>query len=189
MGFPRQEPWSGLPFAPPGNLPNPGTELKSPTLQADSSPPSPAPRDLPKCRAGEERDGKRVGTLWEKPLMSTLLRASSHMSQELSFHTWVAMLYSSISGSCRGQVPSGRCTGACCPPLPGADHKAHCAPPAEGSTSPEAPQSRRPLCPRTPACLAAYRALTLVKWNCRGSSVDSETMRPRDRYSGSGFRW
>lgn len=26
-------------------------------------------------------------TLWEKPLMSTLLRASSHMSQELSFHT------------------------------------------------------------------------------------------------------
>ena len=68
------------------------------------------------------------GTLWEKPLMSTLLRANSHMSQELSFHTWVAMLYSSISGS-------------------------------------------------------------LVKWNCRGSSVDSETMRPRDRYSGSGFRW
>lgn len=26
-------------------------------------------------------------TLWEKPLMSTLFRASSHMSQELSFHT------------------------------------------------------------------------------------------------------
>lgn len=40
--------------------------------------------------------------MWEKPLMSTLLRASSHMSQELSFHTWVAMLYSSISGSCTG---------------------------------------------------------------------------------------
>ena len=26
MGFPRQEYWSGLPFPPPGNLPNPGIE-------------------------------------------------------------------------------------------------------------------------------------------------------------------
>ena len=43
-------------------------------------------------------------TLCEKPLMSTLFRASSHMSQELSFHTWVAMLYSSIRGSCTRQV-------------------------------------------------------------------------------------
>ena len=26
MGFPRQEYWSGLPFPPPGDLPNPGIE-------------------------------------------------------------------------------------------------------------------------------------------------------------------
>ena len=26
MGFSRQEYWSGLPFPPPGDLPNPGTE-------------------------------------------------------------------------------------------------------------------------------------------------------------------
>lgn len=45
-------------------------------------------------------------TLWEKPLISTLLRASSHMSQELSFHTCVAMLYSSIRGSCNGTAAS-----------------------------------------------------------------------------------
>ena len=32
MGFPRQEYWSGLPFPSPGDLPNPGTELTSPTL-------------------------------------------------------------------------------------------------------------------------------------------------------------
>ena len=25
MGFPRQERWSGLPFPPPGDLPNPGS--------------------------------------------------------------------------------------------------------------------------------------------------------------------
>ena len=32
MGFPRQEYWSGLPFPPPGDLPNPGIESTSLTL-------------------------------------------------------------------------------------------------------------------------------------------------------------
>ena len=36
MGFSRQEYWSGLPFSSPGDLPNPGIEPRSPTLQADS---------------------------------------------------------------------------------------------------------------------------------------------------------
>ena len=36
MGFPRQEDWSGLPFPFPGDLPDPGIEPGSPTLQADS---------------------------------------------------------------------------------------------------------------------------------------------------------
>ena len=36
MGFSRQEYWSGLPFPSPGDLPNPGTEPRSPVLQADS---------------------------------------------------------------------------------------------------------------------------------------------------------
>ena len=40
-GFSRQEYWSGLPCSPPGDLPNPGIEPKSPTLQADSSPSEP----------------------------------------------------------------------------------------------------------------------------------------------------
>ena len=38
MGFSRQECWSGLPFPPPGDLPDPGIEPVSPALQADSSP-------------------------------------------------------------------------------------------------------------------------------------------------------
>ena len=42
MGFPRQKYWSGLPFLPPGDLPNPGIEIEAPTmspaLQADSLP-------------------------------------------------------------------------------------------------------------------------------------------------------
>ena len=32
MGFPRQEYWSGLPFPPPGHLPDPGIEPLSPAL-------------------------------------------------------------------------------------------------------------------------------------------------------------
>ena len=41
MGFSRRECWSGLPFPPPEDLLNPGTEPKSPVspaLQADSLP-------------------------------------------------------------------------------------------------------------------------------------------------------
>ena len=38
MGFSRQEHWSGLPFPPPGKLPNQGIEPRSPALQADSVP-------------------------------------------------------------------------------------------------------------------------------------------------------
>ena len=41
MEFSRQESWSGLPFPPPGDLPDPGIELVSPAslhLQADSVP-------------------------------------------------------------------------------------------------------------------------------------------------------
>ena len=32
MGFPKQEDWSGLPFPPPGDLPDPGIEPASPVL-------------------------------------------------------------------------------------------------------------------------------------------------------------
>ena len=36
MGFSRQEYWSGLPFPSPGDVPDPGIEARSPTLQADA---------------------------------------------------------------------------------------------------------------------------------------------------------
>ena len=36
MGFSRKEYWSGLPFPSPGDLPDPGIEPRSPTLQADA---------------------------------------------------------------------------------------------------------------------------------------------------------
>ena len=36
MKFSMQEYWSGLPFPSPGNIPNPGIELRSPALQTDA---------------------------------------------------------------------------------------------------------------------------------------------------------
>ena len=41
MGFSRKGYWSGFPFPSSGDLPNPGTEPESPTLQADSLPSEP----------------------------------------------------------------------------------------------------------------------------------------------------
>ena len=41
MGFSRQEYWSGLPFPPPVDLPDPGIEPGSPAWQADSLPSGP----------------------------------------------------------------------------------------------------------------------------------------------------
>ena len=41
MGFSRQEYWSGLPFRPAGDLPDPEIEPRSPALQADSLPSEP----------------------------------------------------------------------------------------------------------------------------------------------------
>ena len=38
IGFSRKEYWRGFPFPSPGDLPNPGTEPRSPALQADSLP-------------------------------------------------------------------------------------------------------------------------------------------------------
>ena len=44
-GISSQEYWSGLPFPPPGDLPNPGIKPGCPALQADSLPSeSPGPR-------------------------------------------------------------------------------------------------------------------------------------------------
>ena len=41
-GLPRQEYWNGLPFAPPGDLPDPGIEPGSPALQVDAFPGKPS---------------------------------------------------------------------------------------------------------------------------------------------------
>ena len=47
MGLSRQESWSGLPCPPPRDLPNPGIELGSPALLADSLPSDPGDQAQP----------------------------------------------------------------------------------------------------------------------------------------------
>ena len=46
MGFARQEYWSGSPFPPPGDIPNPEMEPESPALQADSLLPKPPEKSV-----------------------------------------------------------------------------------------------------------------------------------------------
>ena len=58
MVFSRPEYWSGWPFPSPGDLPNSGIELRSPTLQADSLPAEPQGKSKMTCMRKESK--KRV---------------------------------------------------------------------------------------------------------------------------------
>ena len=80
MEFSRPEYWSGSPFPSPGNLPNPGIEPRSPTLQMDSSPTEP--------QGKSKKTG--VGTL------SLLLRNSptQELNQGLLHCRWILYLLS-----------------------------------------------------------------------------------------------
>ena len=63
MGFPRQEYWSGLSFASPGDLPDPGIEPRPPALQADAltSEPPGKPSGDGKC----VKDESNVSRFWD----------------------------------------------------------------------------------------------------------------------------
>ena len=63
MGFPRQEYWSGLPSLPPGDLPDPGIELVSPALQADSLPSEPPKKTLLKRRFRAHHGASKIGLI------------------------------------------------------------------------------------------------------------------------------
>ena len=66
MEFSRQEYWSVLPFPSPRDLPDPGTELESPSLLADSLPSEPWKAQI-------------FYTLWAR---GTSLREGSHFSKK-----------------------------------------------------------------------------------------------------------
>ena len=52
MGFSRKEYWNGLPIPSPGDLPDPGIEHGSSTLQADSLPSEPPGKHIEGDRNG-----------------------------------------------------------------------------------------------------------------------------------------
>ena len=62
MGFSRQECWSGLPFPPPGDLPDPGIELRSPALQADCLPSQPPGKSY--LLSGDTRNKSIFSFIW-----------------------------------------------------------------------------------------------------------------------------
>ena len=81
MGFSRQEYWSGLSCLPPGDLPDPGLEPRSPVLQADSVPPEPP---------GKPKGKKMYGAKGEKgqPLLHHRVPAKSLSHVRLFVTLW-----------------------------------------------------------------------------------------------------
>ena len=65
MGFSRQEYWSELPFPSPGDLPDPGIEPRSPTLQADALTSAPPGKPLVRAKCLVGAGGSRgILLLW-----------------------------------------------------------------------------------------------------------------------------
>ena len=57
--FSRKEYWSGLPFLYPGDIPNPGIEPGSPTLQLDTLPSEPPGKPDTKTQIGKASSYKK----------------------------------------------------------------------------------------------------------------------------------
>ena len=64
MGFSRPEYWIGLPFPSPEDLLDPGIELGSPALQADSLPPEPHRETTEACSNFAKADTNSLSILW-----------------------------------------------------------------------------------------------------------------------------
>ena len=90
-GFSRQESWSGLPCPPPGDLPHPGTEPRTPALQVDALPSEPpgkplvAPKSHDTCpykrHMGEIRQTRESDVKTE-----TEIRMSNHKPRNANSH-------------------------------------------------------------------------------------------------------
>ena len=77
-GVSRQEYWSGLPCLPPGDLPNPGIELRSPTSQTDSLSSEPPGKSK---NTGVSRPSLLQGNFPAEELNRDLLRCSQILYQ------------------------------------------------------------------------------------------------------------
>ena len=87
--------WSGLPFPPPGDLPDPGIHPSSPALQADSSPPGLL--GGPTCI----RQIRFIQILKKIPELLSLMFSSPHSTNILNY-SYIFIL-SDISFACSTQ--------------------------------------------------------------------------------------
>ena len=90
--FSRQEYWSGLPYPPPGDLPNPGIRPRSPPLQVDSLPTEP-PRKTPPLFFLNSNPGRLYSPLQANSLLYCLL--STHLLEYFVPLSWNSRLQDS----------------------------------------------------------------------------------------------
>ena len=114
MGFSRHEYWSGVPFPSPGDLPDPGIEPRSATLQADTLPSEPPGKfrihnKAPYCHQVEclPISFSDLSTL----TLKMIFRSWGAMLEGLSDHLWHCLLYKEETGAKSGANPCLRsCT-------------------------------------------------------------------------------
>ena len=104
MGFSRQEYWSGLPFPSPGDLPNPGIELRSPALQADAL--TSEPQSLKKMKVLVTQR-----LTFCDPMDCSSPGSSIHGILQAGIVNWVAIPFSRGSSQPRDQTPVSCITG------------------------------------------------------------------------------
>ena len=98
--FSRQEYWSGLPFPSPGDLPNPGIEPWSPTLQADALPSEPYYLTISEVKVAQS-----CLTLWD------LMDYTVHGILQARILEWVAFAFSRASSQPKDRTQLSRIAG------------------------------------------------------------------------------
>ena len=96
MGFSRQEYWSGLPFPSPGDLPNPGIEPRSPTLEADAltSEPPGKPKLLEWVAIFWDRNQIRISCIAGEPPGKPLRESNAQLFNTVSQNQFYASIIS-----------------------------------------------------------------------------------------------
>ena len=80
MEFSRQEYWSGLPFPPPGDLPDPGIKPQSPALQADSLPSEPPGKLI------FSEENLRMANMYPKRCLISLIIKEVQIKTTMRYH-------------------------------------------------------------------------------------------------------
>ena len=104
MEFSRPDYWSGLPFLSSGDLPNPGIEPRSPTLQEDSLPAEPPGKTYKvfikqQCNmfyvslGSLQQTPLSTQTFKTKPNLSTYIYIVSYASHSILFKWSLSLLY------------------------------------------------------------------------------------------------